>query len=70
MVKNITAAAKEGAWLVFAGHDIGDKAFQHTDTRALWALAKYMQDPANGVWVDTVQHIGEYVVKQREILGK
>jgi peptidoglycan/xylan/chitin deacetylase (PgdA/CDA1 family) len=70
MVKHISAAAKEGAWIIFAGHDIGTKAFQCTDTRALWALAKYMQDPANGVWVDTVEHIGEYVLKQRKILAK
>jgi hypothetical protein len=29
-----------------------------------------MQDPANGVWVDTVKNIGEYVIEQRSKLGK
>jgi peptidoglycan/xylan/chitin deacetylase (PgdA/CDA1 family) len=70
MVKNISAAAKQGAWIIFAGHDIGHKAFQVTDTIALAALCRYMKDPANGVWVDTVENIGKYVIKQRVRLGK
>jgi peptidoglycan/xylan/chitin deacetylase (PgdA/CDA1 family) len=70
MVKNIQKAAQQGGWLIFAGHDIGQKAFQVTDTIALTALCKYMQDPANGVWVDTVENIGKYVIKQRASLGK
>ena len=70
MVNHISKAAQQGGWVIFAGHDIGHKAFQVTDTIALVALCKYMQDPANGVWVDTVKNIGEYVVKQRGSLGK
>ncbi len=69
MVKNISKAAQQGGWIIFAGHDIGQKAFQVTDTVALAALCRYMQDPANGVWVDTVKNIGEYVIKQRRSLG-
>jgi len=65
MVKHISKAAEQGAWIIFAGHDIGQKAFQVTDTTALAALCRYMQDPANGVWVDTVKNIGTYVIKQR-----
>jgi len=70
MVKNISKAAEQGGWVIFVGHDIGQKAFQVTDTIALAALCKYMQDPANGVWVDTVKNIGEYVIKQRAKLQK
>jgi len=68
MVKHINKATEQGGWVIFVGHDIGHKAFQVTDTIALAALCKYMQDPANGVWVDTVKNIGEYVVKQRASL--
>jgi len=68
MVKHINKAAEQGGWVIFVGHDIGHKAFQVTDTIALAALCTYMQDPANGVWVDTVKNIGEYVVKQRASL--
>jgi peptidoglycan/xylan/chitin deacetylase (PgdA/CDA1 family) len=65
MVKLITQAAKQGDWIIFAGHEIGEKAFQVTDATALAALCRYMQDPANGVWVDTVERIGKYVQQQR-----
>ena len=65
MVKLIAQAAKQGAWIIFAGHEIGEKAFQVTDATALAALCRYMQDPANGVWVDTVERIGKYVQQQR-----
>ncbi len=68
MVKHINKAAEQGGWVIFVGHDIGQKAFQVTDTIALAALCRYMHDPANGVWVDTVKNIGEYVVKQRASL--
>ena len=70
MVKHISKAAQQGGWVIFAGHDIGQKGFQVTDTIALVALCKYMQDPANGVWVDTVKSIGEYVIAERRSLGK
>ena len=70
MVKHISKAAQQAGWVIFAGHDIGQKGFQVTDTIALVALCKYMQDPANGVWVDTVKNIGKYVVDQRGRLGK
>ena len=68
MVKHIQKAAEQGAWVIFVGHDIGQKGFQVTDTIALAALCRYMKDPASGVWVDTVKNIGEYVVKQRASL--
>lgn len=70
MVKNITKAAQQGGWIIFAGHDIGQKKFQCTDTIALAALCRYMKDPANGIWIDTVENIGKYVIKQRAALGK
>jgi len=70
MVKLISQAATQGAWLIFAGHDIGEKGFQITDATALAALCKYMQDPANGVWVDTVAKIGSYVQQQRAGRGE
>ena len=70
MVRHIRKAATQGGWLIFVGHDIGQKGFQVTDTIALAALCKYMQDPANGVWVDTVKNIGEYVIKKRGSQGK
>ncbi len=65
MVKLISKAAQQGAWIIFAGHEIGEKGFQVTDATALAALCRYMQDPANGIWVDTVGNIGKYIRQQR-----
>jgi peptidoglycan/xylan/chitin deacetylase (PgdA/CDA1 family) len=70
MVAKVSQAAQQGHWVIFLGHDMGQKAHQGTDIIALKALCKYMQDPANGVWVDTVENIGKYVIKQRASLGK
>lgn len=65
MVNLISQAAEQGAWIVFAGHEIGDKGHQTTNATALAALCRYMQDPANGIWVDTVEKIGTYVQQHR-----
>lgn len=65
LVKLISQAASHGSWIIFAGHEIGEKGTQTTDAVALVALCRYMQDPANGVWVDTVEKIGTYVQQQR-----
>jgi peptidoglycan/xylan/chitin deacetylase (PgdA/CDA1 family) len=65
MQKIVSKAAEDGRWIIFVGHEIGKKGFQVTDTTALEALCKYAQDPANGIWLDTVENIGRYVQKQR-----
>ncbi len=61
-------AKEEGSWLIFAGHEIGPAGKRQTvraDT--LKAICEYCQDPANGVWIDTVESIGAYIRNQREI---
>lgn len=61
MLKLVNAAAQEGRWVVFVGHEIGPRAFQTTDTGALEQLCRYAKDPANGLWIDTVRTIATYV---------
>jgi peptidoglycan/xylan/chitin deacetylase (PgdA/CDA1 family) len=65
MKQLVETAAKDGRWVIFVGHEIGDAAFQTTDTGALEQLIQYAQDPANGVWLDTVANIGTYVKQQQ-----
>ncbi len=65
MKELVENAAKDGRWVTFVGHEIGDAAFQTTDTGALEQLIQYAQDPANGVWLDTVANIGKYVKQQQ-----
>jgi hypothetical protein len=61
----VAAAAHEGHWLVFAGHEIGTRGNQTTLVSSLEPFLKYAQDPANGVWLDTVEKVATYIRAQR-----
>ena len=61
MLKLVSKAAEQGRWLIFVGHEIGDRAFPTPDTSALESLCKYAKDPANKLWIGTVGEIGRYV---------
>jgi peptidoglycan/xylan/chitin deacetylase (PgdA/CDA1 family) len=50
-------ARSRGAWLVLAGHDIGDDGRQTTRIAMLDALLPYASDPANGIWLATVGEV-------------
>jgi peptidoglycan/xylan/chitin deacetylase (PgdA/CDA1 family) len=60
---------KDGGWLVFAGHEIGDGGRQTTLESTLRALCEYAQDPANGIWLDTVESVSRYILEQRSPVG-
>jgi len=62
----IDKAAAEGRWLIFFGHEIGPPAHQTTVASTLEALCEYAQDPANELWIDTVDTIGKYIRDQRK----
>jgi len=59
--KLIDAAAKDGMWLVFAGHEIGEGERQTVRADTLRAICEYAKDPANGIWIDTVENVVRYV---------
>jgi len=65
MKRIVDRAAQEGSWVIFAGHEVGQRGFQVTDVAALEALVDYMKDPAQGIWVGTVEEIGRYIRDQR-----
>ena len=54
MKKVVDDAIKQGRWVIFVGHDIGQRAFQTTDTNAIELLCKYLKEPPNGIWLGTV----------------
>ena len=66
MLKPIEQAANQGRWIIFVGHEIGERGYQVTDTKALDALCDYAKDPANGIWLGTVAEIGAYIRQHRE----
>ena len=68
--KLIDVAAADGRWLIFFAHEIGEPARQTVTPSTLEALCRYAQDPDNELWIDTVQAIGEYILKQRADTNK
>ena len=58
-------AAAEGRWLILAGHEIGGTGAQTTRSDTLAAVCRYAKDPANGLWVDTVEAVAAHVRSAR-----
>jgi len=62
----LDAARNEAGWVILAGHDVGDGSIHQTvDTEVLRAVCQYALDPANKVWLDTVEAVGLHVKQQR-----
>lgn len=61
----IEQARKNGHWLVFCGHDIGGPGRQTTLSVTLEALCRYSVDPANGVWIDTIERVATFIQTRR-----
>ena len=55
----------DGGWLIFCGHEIGEAGRQTTYSSTIKALCEYAQDPANGIWLDTVQAVADHIRQQR-----
>jgi len=62
----VDEAIQQGRWVIFVGHEIGDRAFQTTDAKALEALCNYLNNPDTGVWLGTVEEIATYIQTHRE----
>lgn len=63
----VEQARRDGGWVIFAGHEIGNGKGQVTNTRALESLCAYANDPASGIWVDTVAAIATHIRKTRNL---
>jgi peptidoglycan/xylan/chitin deacetylase (PgdA/CDA1 family) len=62
----IENARKTGAWLVLAGHEMGDSGEQTTRLSMLKKLIEYAQDPANGIWIAPMGTVAKYVKDHRK----
>ena len=56
---------QSGGWLILAGHEVGEGKRQCVPAEALDAFCAYCQDAANGIWIGTVESIGEYILAHR-----
>lgn len=55
----------ENAWIVLAGHEVGQKAPYTIDEKALEQLIVYLQDPKNGYWLATVTEVNRFIQKTK-----
>src|SRR5215470_15064045 len=62
----VDEAIRQGRWVIFVGHEIGERAYQTTDIKALETLCDYLKNSETGVWLGTVEEIAGYIQKQRE----
>ena len=61
----VSAAAARGAWLIFAGHEIGARGRQTTEAAELEKFLQYARGAESGIWLDTVSRVAEYVRTHR-----
>jgi len=61
----IENAKKNGAWLVLAGHEMGESGNQTTRLSMLKKLIEYAQNPANGIWIAPVGTVAKYIKEQK-----
>ena len=69
-LKLIETAREQGAWLVFAGHEMDEGGRQTALLPTIDSICRYAADPANGIWLDNVSEIGKYVLETRESLKR
>jgi peptidoglycan-N-acetylglucosamine deacetylase len=65
ILAKIDAAKQGGAWLVLAGHEIGESGNQTTRVDMLRQLAEYVNNPANGIWIVPMGTAAQYIKDQR-----
>ena len=61
----IEEARAQGAWLIFAGHEMDMGGSQTSLLPTIDSICRYASDPVNGIWIDQVTNIGTYVRKMR-----
>jgi beta-glucosidase len=63
--KLIEESRKAGSWLILAGHEMDNGGSQTSILSTIDSICQYARNPANGIWLDDVQQIGNYVRDQR-----
>jgi beta-glucosidase len=63
--ERIETAKENGSWLILAGHEMSDAGLQTSRLSTLDSICQYAMDPGNGIWIDHVSAVGNYVRDQR-----
>ena len=65
----LDAAAADTAWVILMAHNVGDGGRQTMLADVLDEVCRHATDPANGIWLDTVAAVGEYIATQQSAAG-
>ena len=57
----IETAKFENAWIVLAGHEVGNKGLYTVKSEALEKLIEYLKNPQNGFWLATVAEANRFI---------
>ena len=63
----IDRAVEQGAWIVFAGHEVGTQGGQNIDVEKFEAVLRYLRANEETVWTDTVLNIAQTIDAHREL---
>ncbi len=64
----IESAAKNGQWLILAGHETKDEGDQTTYLNTLRQIVEYALDPKNGIWIEPIGPVAKYVNEKRKAM--
>ncbi len=62
----IDHALEDGGWLILLGHEAGTGGRQTVLAEVLEKLCCYVQNPENGIWMETVATIGNHIAQTRK----
>ncbi len=63
----IESAKATGSWLILAGHEMDDGIYQTSLLSTIDSICRYASDAANGIWIDHVAAIGNFLRDQRDL---
>lgn len=67
LIRLVEFSKRFGHWLILVGHKTKESEIQSTQISVLEKLCEYFQNPANGIWIDTVENIAKYIQKIRKV---
>jgi len=65
LMRDIEAALNNNYWLILCAHNVGARGYQTFDLDALAKICRFARDEKNGIWLDTVEKVAEFVKQTR-----
>ena len=65
----IESAKSNGYWLILAGHETAEEGRQTSYLTTIESILRYATDPSNGIWIDNVNNIADWINQRRAPLS-